>query len=489
MESLERRIMEVALERTGARHGALLLHNEAARGLALAFHVVEGLIVTLPDEVVPLRKDGRVNGVASYVYLNNEPYVCHHAPTDPHYAAYFFDVLSIAAVPIRYQGKPIGVLSVSSRRADAFGAPTVAELEEVAGSSAKFLRRAQLYRASQAGPGRPFLIKGLSPEWLEVERRMERVAATSAPVLVCGESGTGKELVAHAIHFNSPRAKGPFVSVNCAAIPEALLESVLFGHVRGAFTGASADKKGEMVKAHGGTLFLDELGELPVPLQAKVLRALEDGEVQPVGSNDAPLKVDVRLVCATNRDLPAMMREGKFRDDLYYRLSVMTMELPPLRAYKKDNLPVMAQVFLKQAATKHGRDVRQIAPLAMMALAAYDWPGNMRELKNAVEHAVIMASTDTVEAGDLPRAVLERSPVRPAARGSVPPPAEKKRPTLAELRAEWLAPLEKRYLTELLAECGGNVREAARAAGVNTVTMYRLLEAHGMGRKRRRAPG
>ncbi len=485
VESLERRIMEVALERTGARHGALLLWSETARGLALAFHGVEGLIVTLPDEVVPLRRGQRFNGVAAYVFATNEPYVCRHAPTDPHYAPYFFDVLSIAAVPIRYQDKPIGVVSVSSRRADAFDAHTIEQLEEVAASSGKFLRRAQLYRASQGSGGRPFLIKGLSPEWLEVERRMERVAATSAPVLVCGESGTGKELVAHAIHFNSPRAKGPFVSVNCAAIPEALLESVLFGHVRGAFTGATADKKGEMLKAHGGTLFLDELGELPVPLQAKVLRALEDGEVQPVGSNDAPLKVDVRLVCATNRDLPAMMREGRFRDDLYYRLSVMTMELPPLRKYKAENLPVMAHVFLKQAAAKHGREVRQIAPLAMMALSAYEWPGNMRELKNAMEHAVIMASTDTVEADDLPRAITARTPARPVEAPAQPQAA--KRPTLAELRAQWLAPLEKRYLEELLEEHRGNVREAARAAGVNAVTMYRLLESHGMSRSRKRA--
>ncbi len=490
VESRERRIMELALERTGARHGALLLWSEEAKGLVLAFHVVEGLIVTLPDEVVPLRRGSRVNGVASYVFTENTPYVCRHAPTDPHYAPYYFDVLSIAAVPIRYQGRPIGVLSVSSRRADAFSEKTIAELEDVGSSSAKFLRRAQLYRASQKGTGRPFLIKGLSPAWLEVERRIEQVAGTNAPVLVVGESGTGKELVAHAIHFNSRRASAPFVTVNCAAIPETLLESVLFGHVRGAFTGATSDKRGEFVKAHGGTLFLDELGELPVPLQAKVLRAVEDGEVQPVGSNDAPLKVDVRFVCATNRDLPKMMRDREFRDDLYYRLSVMTMELPPLRTYKADNLPVMAYVFLKQAAERHGRDVRHISSLAMMALLAHDYPGNVRELKNTMEHAVIMASSDTIELHDLPRAIGDRQPRAPeAASSSTAKPSAAKdepRPTLAELRKRWLAPLESRYLRELLEEHRGNVRDAAEAAGVNTVTMYRLLETHGMSRARRR---
>ena len=251
------------------------------------------------------------------------------------------------------------MLTVSSRRRAAFDEETVAALQEIAASSALFLRRMQLHRATR-GKGRPFLIKGLSPEWLEVERKMERVAATNAPVLVTGESGTGKELTAHALHFNSRRSDGPFVTVNCAAIPETLLESVLFGHVKGAFTGATSDKRGEFVKADGGTLFLDELGELPVPLQAKVLRAVEDGEVQPLGSNDAPLSVDVRFVAATNRDLASMMQRGDFRGDLYYRLSVMTLELPPLRRYKHDNLEVMARVFLEQAAEKHGRDVRRI---------------------------------------------------------------------------------------------------------------------------------
>jgi DNA-binding NtrC family response regulator len=489
VEGLERRIMELARERTGAHHGAILLWDERERGLAIDFHVVDDLIVTLPDEVVPLRRGDGYNGVASYVFETNEPYVCDHAPTDPHYAPYYFEVLSIAAVPIPYQDRPIGVLSVSSRRRDAFSAETLEALEEVAHSSALFLRRAQLYRASREGTGRPFLIKGLSPAWLEVERRIERVADTNAPVLVVGESGTGKELVSHAIHFNSRRAKAPLVTVNCAAIPETLLESVLFGHVRGAFTGATSDKKGEFQKAHGGTLFLDELGELPVPLQAKVLRAVEDGEVQPVGSNDAPLHVDVRLVCATNRDLPAMAKQGKFREDLYYRLSVMTMTLPSLRDYKDGNLEVMAHCFLKQSAERHGRHVQRIAPEALALMLAHDWPGNVRELKNALEHAVIMARTDRIQPEDLPRAILEggvhhRRDRRATDGGARREPKAKE--TLAELRERWLAPLEGRYLADLMAEHRGSVRAAASAAGVNPVTMYRLLEKHGMGRSRAR---
>lgn len=480
VESLERRIMELALERTGARHGAILLWDEAQEGLAIHFHIVEGLIVTLPDDVVPLRRpDGSFNGVAAYAYAQNEAYLCVDAATDPHYAPYYFEVASVAAVPIPYQGRAIGVISVSSRRAHSFDEATLDALREIATSSAKFLRRAQLYHASRGQSGRPFLIKGLSPEWLEVERRIERVAQTNVPVLIHGESGTGKELVAHAIHFNSARADAPFVTVNCAAIPETLLESVLFGHVKGAFTGATRDKKGEFQKAHGGTLFLDELGELPVPLQAKVLRAVEDGEIQPLGSDEAPQNVDVRLICATNRDLPAMAREGTFREDLYYRLSVMTMELPPLRSYKDDNLETIARVFLKQAAEKHGRPVRRLSAEALALLMAYDFPGNVRELKNAMEHAVIMATGEVIEAGDLPAMIREAW--RPA-----PAPEPSRRPTLAEMRERWLAPLETQWLRELLEEHGGNVRQAAKQAGVNPVTLYRLLDKRGMSRARDR---
>jgi len=476
-DKLGRRIMTLALEATGAQHGAIFLWDEDAGGLGLDFHVVEDLIVTLPDQVVPLRRGGEINGVAAHVFDENAPYLCADAASDPYYREYYFDVLSIAAVPIRYQGRPIGVLSVSSRHRDRFGDETLRHLAEVADESKLFLRRAQLYRASRTGP-RPFLIKGLSPEWLEVERRIERVSDTDAPVLVTGESGTGKELVAHAVHFNSRRVDAPFVSVNCAAIPDQLLESVLFGHVRGAFTGATQDKRGEFHKADGGTLFLDELGELPMPLQAKVLRAVEDGEVQPLGSNAAPETVDVRLLAATNRDLPAMAARGQFREDLYYRLSVITMELPPLRSYKQDNLPVMAEVFLKQACERHRREVRRIDAEALGALLAYDWPGNVRELRNAIEHGVIMATGDAVGVRDLPKMVLEPTEVEPTA------PAPERPPTLAELREQWLAPLEARYLKELLAAHDDNVRAAARTAGVTPVTLYKLLDKRGMSRSR-----
>ncbi len=473
VEQLERRIMDLALARTGARNGALFLWDARRHGLAVGFHVVEGLVVDIPGALVQPQKDGRPSGVAWHVFEANRPALVDDTATDPRYAPYFLDVRSIVAVPIQYQRKAIGVLSVSARERGAFTAAHLAELEALAASAAKFVRRAQLYQATR-GEGRPFLIKGLSPEWLEVERRIEHVAFTDAPVLITGESGTGKELVARAIHFNSRRSGRPFVTVNCAAIPEAMLESLLFGHLRGAFTGASFDKVGEFQKADGGTLFLDELGELPPPLQPKLLRAIEHGEVQPLGSNRPPERVDVRLLCATNRDLPAMVRGGRFRDDLYYRVSVMTVELPPLRSYR-DALEVLAHVFRERACERHGKPVARIAPAALAALAAYDFPGNVRELANAVEHAVILAAGDCIEREHLPRSITAGTDG-----GRAKPPRRPARKPLAALRDEWLAPFETRYLGELLAEAGGSVRQAARRAGVDAVTLYRLLRRRGV---------
>ena len=427
-------------------------------------------MVNMPDALVQARQDGRPSGVAIHVFQSNRPYLVNDTSQDPYYAPYFLDVQSIAAVPIPYQRRAIGVLSVSARERDAFNPAHLLELEALAASAAKFLRRAQLYWATRK-EGRPFFIKGLSSEWLEVERRVERVAFTDSPVLVTGESGTGKELVAHAIHFNSRRSAQPFVTVNCAAIPEAMLESLLFGHVRGAFTGATFDKLGELQKADGGTLFLDELGELPTTLQPKLLRAVEYGEVQPLGSNRPPARVDVRLVCATNRDLRRMVREGRFRDDLYYRVSVMTIELPPLRSYR-NNLEVLAQVFRERACERHHKEVPHLSSAALAALMSYDFPGNVRELRNAIEHAVILADGDTILPEHLPRSLV--APAARAARGR-----KRAQPPLAELRDQWLAPFETRYLTDLLAS-SGSVRSAARAAGVDAVTLYRLLRKRGV---------
>ncbi|MFP2931479.1 sigma-54-dependent transcriptional regulator [Pyxidicoccus sp. 3LG] len=235
---------------------------------------------------------------------------------------------------------------------------------------------------------------GSSAAMREVFERLRKVAPSTATVLVLGESGTGKELVARAIHAQSPRADGPLVAVNCAAIPEGLLESELFGHEKGAFTGAQAAHAGLVEAAHGGTLFLDEIGELPAPAQARLLRMLQDGEVRRVGAT-RPRKVDVRIVAATHRDLPRRVQEGAFRQDLYFRLRVVEIRLPPLRERGED-LPQLAKYLLERACRKLGRTTATFSPEALVAMTAHSWPGNVRELENAIERAVILADGPVV---------------------------------------------------------------------------------------------
>jgi len=467
--SIEAELVAIALEQTGAEHGALFIWDKDADGLVLVHHVVGGVTVTLPQIV---KTGGPRAGIAVHVFETDEPYLARDTSRDTLYTRYLIDVGSIAAAPINYQRRPLGVLTVSTREPRGLDDKSLRAVSAIAEVAAPLLRRVQVDKLSRARTGRPLMIKGLSTAWHEVERKIELAAPTNAPILIRGESGTGKDLVARAIHWNSRRAERPYVTVNCAAIPETLLESILFGHVKGAFTGASFHKVGEFQKANGGTLFLDEVGELPVMLQAKVLRAVEQGEVQPLGSNEPPDRVDVRLICATNRDLEEMAKTGAFRDDLFYRLSVMTLELPPLRSYK-DNLEVLAHVFLEQSASAHGKKAPRLGPDVLARLQAYDFPGNVRELKNTIEHAVILCTGDELRVEDLPRPLQDPAPKNPRAR-------TQPQLTLEEARERWLDPLERQYLTELLAKHGGNVKKAAHAAGINTVTLYRLLKRRGL---------
>jgi len=467
---IEAELVAIALEQTGAEHGALFMWDKEANGLVLVHHVVHGVTVTLPRIV---RHDGPKAGIAMHVYDTDESYLVADTSRDPLYTRYLIDVGSIVAAPISYQRKALGVLTVSTREPRGLDQKALRTINAIAEVAAPLMRRVQVDRLSRAATGRPLMIKGLSTAWHEVERKIELAAPTNAPILIRGESGTGKDLVARAIHWNSRRAERPYVTVNCAAIPETLLESILFGHVKGAFTGASFHKVGEFQKANGGTLFLDEVGELPVMLQAKVLRAVEQGEVQPLGSNEPPDRVDVRLICATNRDLEEMAKNAQFRDDLFYRLSVMTLELPPLRSYK-DNLEVLANVFLEQSATSHGKPTPRLGTDVLARLQAYDFPGNVRELKNTIEHAVILCTGDELRVEDLPKPLQDPTPRNKRARTA--PPQQ----TLEEARERWLDPLERQDLTDLLAKHGGNVKNAARAAGINTVTLYRLLKRRGL---------
>ncbi|MFV0349051.1 MAG: sigma-54-dependent transcriptional regulator [Halodesulfovibrio sp.] len=309
---------------------------------------------------------------------------------------------------------------------------------------------------------------GKSAAMLELTEMILTVAPTDATVLISGESGTGKELVANAIHAGSERAAKPFVAVNCAALTETLLESELFGHEKGAFTGADKRREGRFMQADGGTLFLDEIGEIPLALQSKLLRAVQQGEVQRVGS-DTVLRVNVRVIAATNRDLYEEVQAGNFREDLYYRLNVIGLRVPALRE-RRDDIPLLADFFLRRFAEKNRKAVKGATPQAMDALVRHDWPGNVRELENAMERAVIMTTGEYVTLRELPRNLSD------AQLTDVPIAADGE-PALAGLS---LDELERRAIMATLKECADNKSEAARRLGITRATLHNKLKRYGM---------
>ncbi|MHB8419252.1 MAG: sigma-54-dependent transcriptional regulator [Myxococcales bacterium] len=293
---------------------------------------------------------------------------------------------------------------------------------------------------------------------------VQRIAASQTTVLITGESGTGKELVARAVHDLSPRREGPFVTVNCAALAEGLLESEMFGHERGSFTGAVRRKLGRFELANGGTLFLDEVGEMPLALQTKLLRVLQERELQRVGGEET-LAVDVRVVAATNRKLEAEVREGRFREDLYYRLAIVPISLPPLRERASD-VPELARHFVRKHAPRVNRAVQGISDAAMERLVAYPWPGNVRELENAIERALVFAEGDLIEPNHLPDCA------KPAAAPWPPPRSDRPLP-------EVLDEIERQLIAQAFEKAKGKKTETARLLGIKTSALYYKLEKYG----------
>ena len=298
---------------------------------------------------------------------------------------------------------------------------------------------------------------------------VRKVAATDATVLLSGENGTGKELVARAIHEGSPRRRRALVPVNCAAIPETLFESELFGHVRGAFTGATDSRRGKFQQADGGTLFLDEVGEVPLALQPKMLRALESREVERVGGQGVE-KVDVRLIAATNRDLEKEVREGRFREDLFFRLNVVPVRIPPLRE-RRDDVPLLANHFLSAACRRHGVAAKTIAPSAMDALVGHAWPGNVRELRNAMERVAILAAGTSIEPADLDFL------------GGAGPGGGVRAPSGAFSLASEMERLERELVLQVLDRCRGRMTRAAEELGLERSHLYKKLKALGIERR------
>jgi DNA-binding NtrC family response regulator len=337
-------------------------------------------------------------------------------------------------------------------------------IAEVKGTVERALEVSRTDAYSEAGrsPGVPRGLVGRSASMVSVYKQIAHAASSSAPVLVIGESGTGKELVARAVHGHGPRAREPFVAVNCGAIVDTLLESELFGHTRGAFTGAVSDARGLFEQADHGTIFLDEIGETSPALQVKLLRVLEEGEVRPVGANRT-VTVHARIIAATNRELEEEVAGRRFRKDLYYRLGVIIVRVPPLREHPSD-IPLLIARFLENASARAGRRV-SVTPQAVVCLSAYEWPGNVRELENTIERLVVFSRGNLIDVADLPEPMREpRGPSHESLFEDLPP----------------LNELERRYVAHVLKTVGGNRTRAAEVLGIDRRTLYRMMERYGL---------
>lgn len=335
------------------------------------------------------------------------------------------------------------------------------------------LARGQSEPPPRGGAASDARIIGTTGAMLSVYKTVAHVAPTTATVLIVGESGTGKELVAKAIHAKSPRANKPFVAVNCGALPESILESELFGHERGSFTGASATKRGLFEEARGGTLFLDEIGEISPKMQVQLLRVLQEGEIRRVGAADT-IKVDARVVAATNRDLKAEVSAGRFREDLLFRLQVVTVHVPPLRERRRD-VALLIRHFILRHSDRLGRAAPRIAPEVFETLEKYKFPGNVRELSHIIERAMLLAREGVITAGDLPPEVAHSW-------------SEDGGTAMGSLADDWptLAVLERRYIDRVLSRTGGNKTRAAEVLGIDRRTLNRMFareRGEGMGRR------
>jgi Nif-specific regulatory protein len=399
---------------------------------------------------------------------------------------------SLLAAPLRSHNGVVGVIEVVNHRGGGrFTDDDLAFLDALAASIAVAIENARLYEQVKASEERLRTqvsvlrrdlarrdrfteIVGTGPAMGEVFRLMESAAASPITVLIEGETGTGKELVARAIHRESARADGPFLAVNCAAFQETLLESELFGHRRGAFTGAIQDRRGLFEAAEKGTIFLDEVGEMPPPMQAKLLRVLEEGEIVPVGDT-RPRKVDVRVVSATNRTLAAEVAARRFREDLYYRLVAFPIRLPPLRARRED-VPLLAQGFVAAASERHRKRIAGIEPAALECFARFEWPGNVRELRNEIERAVALARDgETIGLAHLSQRLVDAGGTPADAATSGATPTVNGGPLLAARAA-----FEARYIAEVLHQQQGNVSRAAKALGLSRVMLQRKMKAFGL---------
>ena len=473
LAALQQKVLEAVLEISPADRAAILLTEEGTGGFASVMGRDRRLG---PNQSIEVSQTILKRVIEEHVaVLSND------VPSDetfreaesllaPHVSA-------VLAVPLEVQDKLLGALyldtSSQGARFDSELLQLVTALGNVAAlaiENAHHLERlGDENRRLQQELNIEHNMVGESQRMRDVYQFVSRVAARESTVLIQGESGTGKELVARAIHSNSGRANRPFVAINCAAIVDTLLESELFGHEKGAFTGAVAQKKGKLEMAEGGTVFLDEVGELAAPLQAKLLRVLQEREFERVGGT-RPIKLDIRLITATNRDLNDASRGGTFRQDLYYRLNVVSVELPPLRERAED-IPLLAAYFTSRYSEKVNRRVAGISPKARACLLRYPWPGNVRELENAIERAVVLGSTELILPEDLPDSILEEA-------------ASSEEPVTA--LHDGIREAKKKIIEQAIEQANGNYTEAAGLLGVHPNHLFRLIRTLNLTPKRQR---
>ncbi len=453
-------LMDVIIQVSNADKGFIVLMESGEPVVKVARNLRRE---TISDAVSHLS-----DSILAKVIENKKPLIVSDALSDAQFrnslSVVNLRLTSVMCVPLLERGTLIGVIYVGNDHvAQLFDESSLEVLTIFASQASLLIRNALLVNELQLDNRslqeriermRFGEILGASPVMQDVFRKVQKVAGTDISVLVTGETGTGKELIARELHNRSPRAKGPFVSINCGAIPENLLESELFGYVRGAFTGAVANKTGRFQGANKGTLFLDEIGEMPVALQVKILRALQDRVVLRVGDT-VPENVDIRVVAATNRDLETEIRAGRFREDLYYRLNVVHLHLPPLRD-RGDDIVVLARYLLGRYAPEYGNKVRGFSPSAIAAIKRHRWPGNIRELENRIKKAAVLADKALLGPEDLSLNPDELPPIL----------------ALTEARERW----QREYINEVLALNGGNRTKTARDLGVDPRTIFRHLE-------------
>lgn len=463
----------------------------------------EGLCPSISEaaEVSPIMKPCFLNSpdITGCAYKNGKPVLNHSANPDgicfkEIANKHGYETASLLCVPLRGKGGILGILKVINKETGKFTVDDQRLLESMADNIAVSIEKAKLYwDLQEAGSAlrhqnaelKQMIDKkhqldniiGNSENMLEVLKRAEQVAYTDATVLVFGETGTGKDLLAQAIHQSSPRAQGGFIAINCAAIPENLLESELFGHEKGSFTGATARRVGRFEEANGGTLFLDEIGDMPLALQVKLLRVLQEGNIQRLGSNQET-QVDVRVIAATHQNLGKLVEEGEFRQDLYYRLKVFELNLPPLRERKSD-IPLLISHFMERYNKVQGKHIKSIEENALDILLKYDYPGNVRELRNVIESTMILCKGNAIEIDDLPKEIrissrLDADIIPSVADISIP----RNNDELKAAKTEAQRQIERIFLIELLSSNEGNVSKAAREARINRTWLCELINRH-----------